>query len=120
MVRAAASGAKELGSSRHSPSYFSHCGFRESTSTSTSASTPMESRYTLSVSCTANHARVPMEIDELDANVIVVDDDLQAEWLKLVPGQQALPEAAPWQGLLLLIDRLLYPGEWPPLTVTKW
>jgi hypothetical protein len=60
-----------------------------------------------------NHARVPMEIDELDANVIAVDDDLQAECLKLVPGQQALPEAAPWQGLLLLIDRLLYPGEWP-------
>jgi hypothetical protein len=43
-----------------------------------------------------------MEIDELDANVIVVDDDLQAEWLKLVPGQQALPEAAPWQGLSIV------------------
>ena len=50
-----------------------------------------------------NRARVPMEIDELDANVIVVDDDLQAEWLKLVPGQvQALPEAAPWQGLSIV------------------
>ena len=35
--------------------------------------------------------------------VIVVDDDLQAEWLKLVPGQQALPvEAAPWQGLSIV------------------
>jgi hypothetical protein len=47
-------------------------------------------------------ALVPMEREELDANVIVVDDDLHAEWLQLVPGQQALPLAAPRQGVSIV------------------
>jgi len=45
---------------------------------------------------------VPMEKEELDANVIVVDDELHAEWLQLVPGQQALPLAAPRQGVSIV------------------
>ena len=44
----------------------------------------------------------PMEFDELDSNKIVVDDDVQVEWLKLVPGQRALPESAPSQGLSIV------------------
>lgn len=63
---------------------------------------PILFRQSLTSLRATNRARVPMEIDELDANVIVVDDDLQAKWLKLVPGQQALPEAAPWQGLSIV------------------
>jgi hypothetical protein len=48
-------------------------------------------------------ALVPMEREELDANMIVVDDDLHAEWLQLVPGQQALPLAAPRQGVSIVL-----------------
>jgi hypothetical protein len=47
-------------------------------------------------------ALVPMEREELDANVIVVDDELHAEWLQLLPGQQALPLAAPRQGVSIV------------------
>jgi len=48
---------------------------------------PILFRQSLTSLRATNRARLPMEIDELDANVIVVDDDLQAKWLKLVPGQ---------------------------------
>ena len=40
-----------------------------------------------------------MENDELEANVIVVDDDVQATWLELVPGQHQLPQPAPPHGM---------------------
>ena len=47
-------------------------------------------------------ALVPMDREELDAYVIVVDDELHAEWLQLLPGQQALPLAAPRQGVSIV------------------
>ena len=45
---------------------------------------------------------VPMENDELEANVIVVDDDVQATWLELVPGQHQLPQPAPPYGMSIV------------------
>ena len=43
-----------------------------------------------------------MENDELEANVIVVDDDVQATWLELVPGQHQLPQPAPPYGMSIV------------------